>query len=577
MAHETGEPQATTFVGVGRWLLPLPALVALGLVFRFGVDVPYMDGWDTPGALLARATGHPLALADLVGQHNESRPAFPRMIFAALAWTVGWHAKLYMLLSWGCVAVTGWALQRLAARRLHAGGWALGISFLLQALLFSPIQHQNQLWGVQLVVYVPAACLATMLVLASTSRPLRVVFPACMALAFVATYSYANGMICWLLGCPAPWLALRRRARGASETGDGSLALWTAAWALATLAVVGAYFHDYQTPAHHAGFAALWNEPARVAGFLLAWLGLPAHAISRDVAGAQAVGLALVVAGAAVLAPPLWRGIVRREWRLLSDLSPWLVLLAYGAASGMVTAAGRSFLGMEAALSGRYASFAIWIPIGVLGAMAASWPSEGAGRRTRAARNTLVVAVASLAAWSWVRGVSLLPDHQHGREQTLLTLRFTEALPRNPLLAQVYPVPDVVRERAAILRAHDILRIAPAGSFVQHALLLPPQDPASGGWSFRRLGQGQIILSAIAKLPGTGRVPEAVLVAVEMREGGPLPLTVLAPTPRSAEPRFVGLLPLDAQLVGSKLRLYALDLGRETLHPLPRVRTPRRP
>ena len=563
-------------MGVGRWLLPLPALVALGLVLRFGVDVPYMDGWDTPGALLARAAEHPLALADLVGQHNESRPAFPRMIFAALAWTIGWHAKLYMLLSWGCLAVTGLALQRLAARRLHAGGWALGISFLLQALLFSPIQHQNQLWGVQLVVFVPAACLATMLVLASTSRPLRVVFPACMILAFVATYSYANGMICWLLGCPAPWLALQRHARGESATGGGSLVIWTAAWTLAALAVVGAYFHDYQTPAHHAGFAALWTEPARVAGFLLAWLGLPARAISRDVAGAQAVGLALVVGGAAVLAPLLWRGIVRREWRLLSDLSPWLVLLAYGAASGTVTAAGRSFLGTEAALSGRYASFAIWIPIGVLGAVGASWPTAGVGRRTLAARGALVVAIASLAAWSWIRGVSLLPDHHYGREQKLLTLRFAEALPRDPLLAQVYPVPEVLRERATILRARDILRIAPAGSFVKEALLETVQDPASGGWASRRLAPNQRLVSAIAQLPGSGRTPEAVLVAVTSPDGAPLPLSVVAPYSRSGEPRFFTILPLEAELVGANLQLYAVDLRQETLHPLPRVKAARR-
>ena len=70
-------------------LIFFPAILALGLILYFAVDVPYWDEWDTPLHMYMRIIQGDLDFFDhLFRQHNESRDAFPRLIFLAVGFTI---------------------------------------------------------------------------------------------------------------------------------------------------------------------------------------------------------------------------------------------------------------------------------------------------------------------------------------------------------------------------------------------------------------------------------------------------------------------------------------------------------
>ncbi|PYI74855.1 MAG: hypothetical protein DMF01_09250 [Verrucomicrobia bacterium] len=75
--------------------------------------------------------------------------------------------------------------------------WAL-----LNAVLFCPAEYENFLWGIFFVSLTPgvAVLAATLVNLSGLRFAWKVI--ANSILAFVATYSYANGMLLWLLAVP---------------------------------------------------------------------------------------------------------------------------------------------------------------------------------------------------------------------------------------------------------------------------------------------------------------------------------------------------------------------------------------
>jgi hypothetical protein len=184
---------------------PFPVL---WIIVRFGVNVPIQDQIDI-GAFLVRNHDRLFpAFSELFAQHNESRKIIPRLIIFYLARLTNWNVKYEMVTQVAIACGTVAAIWFLARRSL--GDRALPATALSALLILSPVQWWNWLFGIQIVVFLPMLMLTVALAVAGSQVRLlsRTVLAALCCL--IATYSYANGMLLWILVAVAfiVWLVL---------------------------------------------------------------------------------------------------------------------------------------------------------------------------------------------------------------------------------------------------------------------------------------------------------------------------------------------------------------------------------
>lgn len=411
---------------VPRWrvaiLLALalaPCVLAAGAVWRHAVNVPYWDEWAIATIYPKARNGH-LTFADLIAQHNESRKLFPRLAFLGLAALTGGDVRAPMAVSWLLAAVVSAGLWVLARRTLALRrDAALALWAAANVLLFSLVQHENWLWGIQVIVFVPPACLVTALVVGTSRAPLAARFAAAIALSFVSTYSFANGMLCWPIVLPVliahGWRggddARARRERAAVRRSS-------ALYVLAFAATVASYFHGFVKPAGHPSYGEVLRAPLAAAAYFLGCLG-------RSLAGARERPLvAAIVAGAALVGSLVGLGVrwfrAGGDREALRRAAPWLAVAAYPLASTVLTTAGRLGFGVEQALESRYATFSLYFPIALAHLFFALEPSTAPeAARPRVGRVLATLAIGGLVAAGAVTSVGSLDAFRATRARRL--------------------------------------------------------------------------------------------------------------------------------------------------------------
>ena len=334
-------------------LLLVPSVVLAVLLWRDAVNVPYWDEWDddSAGLFVKLKTGQ-LTFGDLWAQHNESRFVLLRTFVLLLGslthWNLGYEIAVTFFLACAVACAVYW-LGRPAFAGRPAAGWA--VLFISSLLVFSPAQSEAWLWGMEMILYLPLACiLFSLLVLRSKAGETAKWF-SCAALAVVSTYSFCNGMLAWIVLFPVMFLAEGRD--GFKKKSRAALC-----WLLAFFANAAVYFHDYNFPQSNGFWQMLWSEPWRVARYFFVFLGGPlvdrysAHCLET----ATIIGIVLAVLFAAIcLCLFRWRKnlpLTRLAW-------PWLAVGSYGILSALLATTGRSALGLEQALSPRYGIFGI--------------------------------------------------------------------------------------------------------------------------------------------------------------------------------------------------------------------------
>ncbi len=416
-----------------RWLfLGAPAaLLALGFVWYYGVEVPFWDEWDTPGRMLFQAAGGEITAGELWRQHNESRPVLPKLIVLLHAGVFGWKVKPFMVLSWVLSLAVFAALRRgVPGRRVPAGLLAVACA----GLIFSPAQAESMLWGFQFTNLLPVLFVLLGLQVQNEVADLTRQYLLCAALALTATFAFTNGMVVWPLICPFfPALAARRLERRVLILTAGYLVVFGLTLAL--------YFRGYVHPEGHPTREYVFAHPGIAASYFLAWLGGPLTRLGGAAIAplplAESVG-AVILAGAA-----LALGAGARRWRSLDARERlWLTLLAYGLISGGLTTLGRAGLGLELATSSRYSAFAMWVTVGILG-----WSA------TRLPRVAPVLAggVIALLLPVWVGGTGLMSEMRRQRLAGAFALDLAALAPADPALATLHPDPARVRLRHARL------------------------------------------------------------------------------------------------------------------------------
>ncbi len=486
----------------GLPVILLPALLALALILLFAVDVPLMDEWDTPLRLYVDVieSGHLDFYDHLFSQHNESRDVFPRLIFFVIGFAVGWHGPIFMVMSWACVLLTLLLLLNLLSGH---GGTSPSVFLysgaLISALLFSIAQWQNQLWGIQLIMFIPSLCLASCLWIQSMRTSFRVTVWACALLSVIATFSYANGMVCWLLGFPfltvwmTNWKSVSRRERNQRIV---SIVLYLI---LATL-TLSFYFWDYHKPLNTPSFSFVLEYPVLALQYFVTWIGAPFVPEGQTL-------LAMVLGSLVALLVTVSSGMVyiarKHSGDVLKDSYPWICLMAYGIVTGLTTIAGRGGWGPESAVVPRYSTFSLWVTIGLVGLLTVILQDKKIQFRLvpPAMIRLGIVMVSLLTLSSWVHGFADMQMANRQARQNLLTLRLLHVAPSNPLLLRLYPNLAQIHERAAVLLEHDILSIELIGRWLSQKLHKP--DGEIGG-IFTLIGENE----KVTEITGWAVFPE---------------------------------------------------------------------
>ena len=428
---------------LGLWSLPV--LVAFVIMCTHWVAVPYWDEWDTPGAQLASFYRGTLSFAELWSQHNEHRLLFPRLVWLPLALVGGWDVRPAMLLSFifVCLGAIGlYRLLRFTGASSPTRAFVFGL-FLL--FLFSPRQYATFLVGAQGVTFVPTFALIFALLMNLSRQSLARKTLVNAALAFIATYSFGNGMLLWLLAFPLAAPAARARI------------FWRIVFVLLALVSIAAYFISYQHPPLSPPVVASFEHVPAIALFVAVWIG---SLFSVSAPGAWGAAFLLLFFALVIAAIQQMRRT--KTWR---PWYPWLTLGGYTLISSGIAAVAR--LGFPQSMAGdsRYTAFSAFFYIALCGLACTVY----AQRKLRSPRPRFALPLAALSLlfilvlWGitfqherrWLREDRAL------REHTRLVVQWINAIPLNPELVLTTPYPrDETLATIRTLDAHHALRPA---------------------------------------------------------------------------------------------------------------------
>src|SRR5437870_11339168 len=123
----------------GRLLIAVPPLLIGLLIFRNGVDVPFLDEWDGTAPLFEKMADGTLGLADFFAQHNEHRIFFPRLIFFGLGRLTHWNIQAELWVTWFLALLCLFNIWQIARRSSWKNSpHAFWLLFAASVLLFSP-------------------------------------------------------------------------------------------------------------------------------------------------------------------------------------------------------------------------------------------------------------------------------------------------------------------------------------------------------------------------------------------------------------------------------------------------------
>jgi hypothetical protein len=322
------------------------ALSIAFLIARNGVNMRYFDEWSYTGIFRQVRNGD---YSGIWSPHNESRQPVNRALVVILAWLFHGDVRAEMFVSWLIACITSFNLWILGTRTLktpmaRAVCWALA-----SLLVFSPLQYENWFWGNQMGLFIPFACLSGALAIPAKGE-LRIGGKITIAgLCLIATFSFACGMLMWIVMTPWIW----RNPQALSTRNVKTIRI---AW-LALIALTAfLYFHglDASGDLHDEWL----RHPFATMEFFLAFLGNAlTELLGIPVAATYGAGIVLLM-----ILVVFQIARERHESEFMHRIGPWLAVLVYGllvAAQGTV---GRFRLGMEAALFSRYVTFGI-IPL----------------------------------------------------------------------------------------------------------------------------------------------------------------------------------------------------------------------
>lgn len=503
-------------VGRASWVANCAALVAAcapaWLIWRYGVDVPFWDQWDIAHFFENLAHGS-LTLSELFEQQHEYRQFFPNLIFAALGWLTRWDVRYEMLVSLLLTCLVAYNIRQLGARTA-ADPLRRGVLFLLASLfIFSAIQSDNWLFGVQVVYFMPIACLTTGLCLAYyEGLGTRAALLACACLSVVSTFSSANGLLCWVVLPPA-LIAVRLEARATWRH-------WLPVWGAGVAFCAVAYTYGYRSPVSHPSTSEALRHPFDALVYFVSLLGGPLAVGRRPLVLAFIVGASAL---AAYLLACAYLLKFRGDRELIRRTAAWVMLGAYSLGTAAMVTVGRVGFGVNQSLSTRYTTFTLYLLVSLVYLLPCVL--EDASRRGyfsmrhRALLKRLATLAVVLLVFAHVVVFALVVNHSASNWRRRLLrakacLIFVESAPEERCLTEgLYLDVHRLRERAEALDRIGYLRPPLVRDGRLHDMVASTGCSDQYG-SFEVLSAGGDYLAAgRAWLPHRGELADAVVLA----------------------------------------------------------------
>ncbi|HSV63426.1 MAG TPA: hypothetical protein VLH83_08765 [Chthoniobacterales bacterium] len=541
-------------------LWALPVVLGFFVVWKHSVPLPFWDEWSTPGAQLASWYRGTITFAELCSQHNESRKLIPRLIYLPLFRLAGWNVQLALGLTLEAICLVSIGLSQLARRTIHSATAASLAFAAMNLFLFSPRQYENLLNDLQWETFTPGLALIFALIVNLSRRSLASKTICNAVLALISTYTFANGMLVWLLAFPV--------ATGIATSFRTTL-VWRLAYIFGAAISIGAYFIGYQHPPLSPPLASFFKDGAALVHFVFIWFGSVFRVANPATVGGIVVLMFLTLAVVAA-----WLIVKRGEWK---SHYPWLILGVYALFSGAITAVARLGFTFAMATSPHYTVFTVILYIAVTGLAFAVYEQLRGYTNIERGGALLGVVSALVLASLWTSTFTAerrrLKKYTEYRRHLLLVLRWAEALPQNPELAWLSPYADTA-QTIHTLAEHDAFRPRLVSKTLAGAVNAAPTRDVDGAGVLEQAvpdGNGRFWVKGWARVPGENRPADCVVAGWQTAAGWE-PRWVVELQPRSANSvsgaGFSWPLIATVPAGGATLRAWAIDLRRDQAYAL---------
>ena len=541
------------------------------LIWQYGVDVPFLDQWGVAHFFPKLAEGS-LTLSDLFEQQNEYRQFFPNLIFVATGWLTRWDVRYEMLISFLLACLVAFNIQCLGAYTI-AAPLRRGVLYLLASLfIFSAIQFENWVFGVQVVYFMPVACVTSQLLLAYNKKvEAPVLLIACACLAVVGIFSSPNGLLCWVI-LPLALLAVRPEMRR-------TVWRWLPLWVLGMALCVAAYAYGYRSPVLHPSTSIALQRPVDAALYFVSLLGGP-FAVGRWPLVLAFISGAFALSAYLLLCVYLIK--FKDDCKLIRRTAPWMALGAYSLGTAAMVTVGRLGFGVSQSLSTRYTTFTLYLFVALVYMLPCVLENAYGRGYFSVSRRMLLRRVGALATGAFVLAhltiFALVLRHnanewRRGLLRAKACLLFIESAPDESCLARgLYPDVRLLRERVEALAQIGYLR-PPLVRNGQLRDLAASADCSDRYGSFELLSVGgdQYRASGHAWLPERGDPADVVVLAYGPSDEEQTAFALAEPSvdregAHGDKAHWLKVFSVDPKLNGPQLKLTAWAFDAEGGH-----------
>jgi hypothetical protein len=332
--------------------MAIPVLFYFWYISTYGVNVLFWDEWDIYIPYYEKLQSGTLSFADLFTQHNEHRLFFPRIIFLLLGCFTNLNTVVNMYFS-ALLLVFILAIIFYSYMRFFGFSEKSLLGFLpVPYLLFSFVQFENTLWGLQIAWYMLILFSVLSFIFLENIKRGNVFLVFAIISGVIASYSSLQGLLVWPVGIV--YLIFR----GILEK-DNRL-FWLKiflSWTVVALLVVSLYFVNYHQPGYHPSIFFIFFRPIDGLKYFLALISAIVPIGYPSILGATVLGSLLLV---------FYFYVILRVLKLRGVSVFYLpfLLILFSLFFDIINTLGRSGFGIGSAFSSRYTIFNI---LGVIG------------------------------------------------------------------------------------------------------------------------------------------------------------------------------------------------------------------
>lgn len=418
-----------------RWLVILlilsPAILEAIYIKFFGVNVVSWDQWDFV-PFIEKLFSNNLSVYDLFQQHNEHRLFFPRIVMLILAYISSYNNLYEMYFSW-TLALLIFAVVFLAYKSGFGTSTKMLMAFIpISFMIFDLKQFGNILWGFQLQIYLCVIGFVSSIYMLDKSNKLDANFLLAAGGGVLASYSFVNGLAAWPSGLIFILLSGK----------DKRMAV---VWSFIGLLTTAIYFIHWTKPAGNPSTFLIIEHPIKGLLYFTSNIGSPLGLIIPVAAG---IGIALII----ILLIELTFLIKYGLWK---ENAKWLSFILFSLISSFGMTVFRAGFGIQQALTPRYITITSLAIIGIYVLALAIYNKDRQNKMHRLLVGVILFILILGLMVGYLYGLEEGPSFCVSRMEEAYYLK-TYKLQADDNLARLYPIPEVVRERAPILEKYKL-------------------------------------------------------------------------------------------------------------------------